>query len=427
MTKKRNSVVKFVASVALAMVMLIGAAVPVFAAGNPITAADADHPVAAAITKILKMPVGTTTPTATFSFDIVKKSFEDQTSGAGYTAMPAITGKTVSYTSADTAAADASGTISLPKEVNLFAGVTWPGVGKYAYTVTETQSVTPALGTGQNMVYSQAVYEVTALVAAHPTTGALYIDSIAAVIVTKDTPGGGNTGDKVDPTPGGSTNTLGNYSDLTFTNVFYRTPGGPTLTDDILRVSKVVAGVGSDQTKYFPFSVTVTAPAVIGATTYKAYVLDNTNANVTNNPLNTSATLGSDANGPCINFTSGTPLTVNLKHNQRLVFIELPVGTTFAVTEQSASGYKPSCVYTLDGVTTNAGAANFGDPLATSVSHVVETPKSSANFTNTYDAQPLTGISMDNLPFILMIILLAAGVAGYVVVRSRRSNAARNM
>jgi hypothetical protein len=43
-----------------------------------------------------------------------------------------------------------------------------------------------------------------------------------------------------------------------------------------------------------------------------------------------------------------------------------------------------------------------------------------AVFTNAYEDVSPTGIVMDNLPYLLLLLLAAAGLGGYVAARARR-------
>jgi hypothetical protein len=45
---------------------------------------------------------------------------------------------------------------------------------------------------------------------------------------------------------------------------------------------------------------------------------------------------------------------------------------------------------------------------------------SGATFANVYGMTPPTGIIMDNLPYLLLIVLAAAALTGYVVAKTRK-------
>ena len=399
------------------MMLLLGMATPAFAKGAPIIGTEAE-PAQAAATKMLVMPIGTTTPTATFTFDFAKKSMDESTAPAALAEMPAITSKSVSFTAADVGTT-VGGIKSVPKETaSIFVGVTWPHAGLYEYTVTErTDTFT---STSQNsMTFTDAVYDLKVYV--DNGTNGLYIYAIAAVIVVTDPFNeDDNVGDKVDPTPGGDPTIDGDFSKMVFTNNFLRNNGPET----VLAISKTITGTGADRSKYFPFSVTVTNPATVNdpAKTYKAFVVQGTTTlqTITANAPAGNIISGDDPRGPYIRFTTGVPLTVNLTDGQHLAFTDLPVGASFTATDQAAVDFTPSYRLTLNAVQGSVVAGAENSALSTGSHYITESYPDRADFNNTYKTIAVTGIFVDDLPYYAIIGVALLTLAGFVLFKSRR-------
>jgi len=189
----------------------------------------------------------------------------------------------------------------------------------------------------------------------------------------------------------------------------------------MLSISKTVAGDYGNRTRYFPFSVTLNkAQLVTGTPVYKAYVMEGT-AIVTSTD-NSSAVQPADTYGPYINVTAGTPLTINLKHGQKLAFIGMPVGTTYTVTEAAAIDYTPSASVVVNGAAPAAtnGTENTALTIGSPTAIILGANANSAAFTNTYKTVTPTGIALDSLPFIMIIVLAVGAFAAFIVVKSRR-------
>ena len=406
MNKKRNISIKAFLTLALTIAMCLGSMATAFAAGE-ITGTEA-APAQAAITKVLQMPEGTVTPASSFTFTVTSKSVNGNTGTP--TNMPVIGSQTINFSSTDTGSAT-SGIKSITKETpNIFAGVTWPHAGEYVYTIAETA------GSATDMTYSPATYEMTVYVkngVTNPTTP--YIYAIGTEIITADN-STQTVGTKVDPTP------LTGHG-LLFTNTYIETPTvvDPTLSD-ALSISKTVAGDYGDQTKYFPFTVTLNKPSLVASTpTYKVYVMEGTTV-VTPTSANYAGTISTDTYGSYITVTAGTPININLKHGQRLAFIGMHVGTTYSVTEAAATDYTPSASVVVNGgsaAVTN-GTVNTALSIGSPTAIILYANANSAAFTNTYKNVTPTGIALNNLPFIMIIVLALGAFAAFIVVKSRK-------
>ena len=423
MTTKKTPMFRLLMCAALAMALCFSAALPVFAAGSPIEGTESD-PAEAAITKRLVMPYGTATPNATFTFTITKVSFDDDDSAPAKASMPDLgVTKTVNISSADDATEDAAaGTKTINKESSyLLAGANWPHAGVYVYTVTEEAA--PVLDSfAEKMTYSSAEYTLTVYVDNKADGSGLYVRYIAAVVEVVDNPAHAK-GDKVDPRPGDKKVTPGGYSQMIFTNTYLKNNGGTDPGDAVFTLSKMVSGLASDQTKPFLFNVKVTGPTVAATTnTYKAYLFENGSVVGTIPASVTDAgNVKSDGTRDYIEFTTGAAINVNLKHNQKLSFIDLPVGSKFEVTEAATPDYRPSCdlLFSKQPTALTLNADKHGEPLATNSRFIGENENKAA-FTNAYKTVTPTGIIVDNLPYLVLIGAALAAFAGFAVFKARK-------
>jgi hypothetical protein len=114
-------------------------------------------------------------------------------------------------------------------------------------------------------------------------------------------------------------------------------------------------------------------------------------------------------------------MTVYLKHNERLSFIDLPTGAPFIVEESAVVDYTASYSLVVNGglpVEVDNGVGNKS--LSIPLSYLGEAENSVA-FDNAYKEVIITGISVDNLPYIVLIAIAALALVGYVVIRTRRN------
>ena len=421
--RKSNSVLRLIASFILAAALCLGMTATAFAADD-YSKGDEENPAEAAITKEFIMPVGTTTPEVTFKFEFEKKSFNDGSDELDLNYMPTIPSQTLEFDVTDTGTEE-DGVKTIIKETeNIIEGVVWPGVGVYEYTVKETKGIED-IGTGK-VTYSEAEYTILVYVDNKEDGSGVYVAAIAAKIAKNDASNeDSEEGEKVDPTPGGGPGSEYGHSYMIFTNKYLKNNGGidPT-TDSVLDISKTVAGMSSDQTKYFEFSVTVSNPETVNDTdkTYKAYVVDSKGNVVT--PLTSNAGTAvikqDDQGRDYMEFKTGDPVTVNLKHDQKLSFIDLPVGSSFTVTEKATEDYTASYLLTIDGEKGAVVPNDSPNKALTIDKTYIGEEANSADYTNTYKTVTPTGLAVDNLPFIVLIVLALAALFGYAAVKARR-------
>lgn len=368
----------------LAGTMVMGMGVTVAASPSEGTEKD---PAGVEIVKDLELAYGVTTPNETFTFDFAKVTSD----------APDIQDAKIAYTDKDTDEDAQPGELATIRKstANILEGVQFPHAGVFTYTVTENG--TDAEGYGMN--YSEAKYTMNVYVK-NGTGGKLFV---SAVEILKDTNDDGTSADGSktdDPTPG-----QGEGAGMLFTNEYTQKGGSGEGGDaDALSISKTVSGEYGDQTKDFTFSVTL----------YKSPTVHD------DKEVTYQGRIGSEAP---IDFTTNSPVTVQLHHGESLVFDDLPAGTTYTVTEQGTEGYRPYAVVTVDGTAESEINAAEGQNLSTGTK-VVGTDTNSAAFRNVYDeggSITPTGIIIDNLPFILLVVVAASGLSFYVVSRRRFS------
>ena len=323
MTRKNKKIFKLVTSVTIAMVMVLITAIPVFAAGNPITG----NPAQAAITKIFKMPVGTDTPEVTFTFDIIPIKVDGVNYPTGI--MPDdIDTAEIPFTIDDEGDIVGTGAsaykVIIKETASIFDDFDWPHAGEYVYKIKERQDNNKDTFE-EKLVSSQAEYEIHLFVRENAAKDGYYVYMIADYIVVTDPSSDGEVGDKIDPTPK-DPDVSGEYSEMMFTNTYIKNNGGtdPKDPDDtVFKLSKEVTGELGDTTMYFNFDVKLTKPALVtGEASYIAYVMDENNDVIETGIAGVNAPAANveqDATGrDYIRFDSGVNLRISLKHGQWL-------------------------------------------------------------------------------------------------------------
>lgn len=151
-----------------------------------------------------------------------------------------------------------------------------------------------------------------------------------------------------------------------------------TYSAGTLSITKTVTGNLGDKDKYFDFTVKLTG--VDGKTYGDSYAVSG----------------GSNAANPST-IKIGEETTFLLKHGDTISIENLPYGVTYTVTETAADGYTT----TKTGDTGTIGAAT-----------------QTAAFTNDKNKSDIDmGVSMDSLPYILMLVVVGAAV---VVIATRK-------
>ena len=373
-----NKMFKKVLAVVAAGAMTMGMAMPTFAA-------DPGKTTEAWITKTYNTEVG---KAETFSFTATQKTGDGLIGTTANVKMPKI-----SFTADQTGTNSQRGQITFPA---------YPEAGKYEYTVTETQTVDPAVVNGEHekMIMSLAEYTMDVYV----TDGATGTE-ISNIVVNKvkNNAGQPETG-KVDI---GNTDT----NSFNFTNTYVQEAGTgtdpttPTPTYNqfgSLNVSKKIVnanGTATTPDDEFAFTATFAFPT-------------GTDAN----------TLGGikDANGEAVTLVGDT-YTFHLKANGNMKFTGVPVGTTITVKESAAKNYKGSAEITINGTKlTPVAATSYNTELTAVTNQKLGQNQNTVDVTNTYNDVPVTGIIMNTLPYVLMIALCGVALIAFVGFKRRR-------
>lgn len=151
-----------------------------------------------------------------------------------------------------------------------------------------------------------------------------------------------------------------------------------------LSVTKEVTGNMGDQTKEFTVTVTFTAPTGKSVNEVISYVEDGVNKTIAANWANGTATA-----------------TIALKHNETVTFTNIPYDVTYTVEEED---------YTSDGY--DSATYTFVDK-----NKIIDSVSDTVTITNNKGTTVDTGITVDSLPY---IVLLAAALVGLVVFFGKR-------
>ena len=319
-------------------------------------------PTTAPIEKTLEMPVGTPVPAVTFTFNTTGVTRLNASGDPIAGSLPTIPDATITFATTDTTTASGT-TITVTRHIaNLLAGVTWTEPGHYVFHVSESATVGGVPANGDVDVDTR-VYEMHVIVSEDDG-----VFTVTGVYIW-------NT---VDPNRDLDDET-GKVEYMSFTNTYVQ-------TGDLI-VSKTVTGSLSSTTSDFPITVDFTDHSLVALVT-----LPGVTAHIRN----------SDGTGTETVVT--LPVTnVNLRHGQEIIFRNVPIGNTFVVTEDPGA-YVPSMDLTLagdditpapEGATTGTQTIGYGDNIVA--------------FTNTNEAAPITGVIMNNLPFIV-VALAAVGI-----------------
>lgn len=243
---------------------------------------------------------------------------------------------------------------------------TWPHAGEYVYTVAETQESMPNV-TYDTSSYTLRVYVING-------TNGLEIEKITAQGAT------------------------GKTDKILFTNTYAK-------NDATLTIEKNTTGTYADKTRKFDFEITFTKSPMSDQTTF-------------------TGTIGAQS----VEYTAGQTKTFKLADGEKLVFNNLPVGTTYMVKELAATdGYTPK-VTVVENKTTTVTNKTVQETEALDTlkengkNNLVGENENKVTFTNTYKDVAVTGIVMNNLPFILLVAVAIVAFVSLAVIKRRRTS-----
>lgn len=245
-----------------------------------------------------------------------------------------------------------------------YPAYTEPGI--YRYTIKENT------GTSQGVTYDTAEINVAILV---------YFDTDGSLKAQAGV-------EKADPDA---------EKEDTFTNIYEF--GGDEKGDGSLSVKKTVTGKLGDPDKYFTIKVSFTAE----------------NGKTVNSDIAVSG--GSETSNPTTVAApwSGTKdVTIKLKHDETIKFDKIPVGVTYTV-EEDASHIAAGSTQTIEELNGEEGyLVSYDAETGT----IAKGSQLLTTVTNDKDTSINTGISLDSLPYLLMLAAVAVGAV--VIFRRRR-------
>ena len=404
-------------------------------------AVDEDNPVQVAISKILRLPIGTTTPNATFIFDAKPISVDEIPFDEDEPNMPFLNvgNMQVTFTEADTEEPDADNIISITIETkDILENVIFENAGEYIYEIRERKDTNEGIDDNEPyefLSYSDGVYTLHVYVAntSDESNRDTYVYAVGVRITEPDNPETQVAGRKVDPTPGGNQSTY-YFSQLEFTNDYVKVnapvdPENPQpVTESTLNISKTVTGDLGSWNQFFKFNLhrlhipilVETPPAY-----YRAYIVDDLTNTVVVAPAifeNVAEALVEEVEGshPFIMVPSAGPMEFSLKHGQRLVFVDTPVGTSYSVTEAAVALYTASVSIRTNNIVVHTEANTESNTELTTGIRFVGELLNTADFTNNRTSVVPTGLNIVNLPFVGLIALPIIALLGFIVVKSRK-------
>ena len=247
--------------------------------------------------------------------------------------------------------------------------------GEYVYTVKEVA------GDNKNTTYDETEYTVHVYVINDGES--LKFDGI-----TVEKAGG----EKVDPT---KETEEAKTTGFNFKNTYKEDI--EDAENGVLTVTKSITGNYGDKTKTFPITVTLTLPSTADA--------------------EKDVELAKDSKGKLSD--DHLSVTADLADGESIVFSKLPAGTTFTVSETQATGYKSKItgyVATEDPALVEGNRTDVaGKGPITAAGNTV------AIENNREDVIP-TGVIINNLPYIVLVLVAVAGVA-YLSMKKKANNA----
>ena len=442
------------------------------------------NPAKATITKLLMIPKGADVPPVFFRFEATPISINDDTTkvdkmpflGDSGTAdsiknsifldMKKAGSTTVTVGDIQYVRAESRDILSLVS----YAGHSYKQEGIHKYKLIEDKNIyktsysssTITLNDNDEIIFSEAEY--TLLIYVKKDGSTYYPSSAVAIVDVPDYPGQ-QVGVKVDPTPDTSNNDTNDdydgdglndgaagHSKLVFTNkyvwIFGQTdPKNPDLSINDkynLRIYKNVIGSFASIVDKFKFTLSIKPHEYVGQTftdnnkiieykTYKGFIRKSTAGYATEQELidiykidpsfvGTYSKDGKDYGYITFKaddlYVAGEPRpTFFLAHNESIDFYDIHVGSIINITEIEPVDYVPS--YRLGGIAGPAVANPIGVTMTTPDYYL----RSSTNvqyIINTRNDVTPTGLDINNLPFVVMIVLALMGVTGFITYKSRR-------
>ena len=312
----------------------------------------------AGITKNLHIAEGITVPDTTFTFNIT------QTKGDTTTVASTVT---ATFSNTDTVNADL---VSKAVSTELADATKYPHAGVYTFTVSEGK------GNVAGMTYDTKSYTVNVYVV--NDGDGLKVDSITA-----------NDG-------------TAKVTDMSFDNTYVK--------DSSLTIEKKVTGTQADKTKHFNFTINMTKASTDTRASYTGTIVKGDKCK----EIHQNVVLTFDNNDKAT-------ANVELCDGDTITFDNIAVGTRYTVTEAGAEdGYTPSVAVVENGGTAvQTNAASDGEGIKAENKLIGENANSVV-FTNAYADTPVTGVIINNLPYVVLVAAAVCALVALVLINRRR-------
>lgn len=281
--------------------------------------------------------------------------------------------------------------------------------GEYVYTVKSTSTVTKAK-TNDVFTESKAEYKLNIFVA-QDTNGKLYIKGLS-IINTKTDAGADNTdGTKVNGNPGSTTGGIAsNFSGLKFVNEYVAKAGSvveptdptkPDPEDPSTYAFKVTNKVVNkkDQAGNFEYTMTVTKPeGITTADDSYVYFVD----------------------GAMKTGTYGAAVTFTLPADKNMMIRSCYAGSKVTVDQKGVANWTATAKTMFNGsADSNTLTAAVGKNLKVE-GKTLGQKENKVDYTNSYKDIAVTGIIVNNFPFIIMIAIAVVAFASIVAMNSKK-------
>lgn len=328
-------------------------------AGTAVMAEEAPVPTVgqAGITKNLHIAEGITVPDTKFTFNITQTDGDETT----------VTKTTTAAFNADTVTDDH---VSKAATTELADATKYPHAGVYKFTVSE------AKGDVAGMTYDTKSYTVNVYVVNDGDD--LKVDSITA-----------NDG-------------TAKVTDMSFDNTYVK--------DSSLTIKKEVTGTQADRTKHFNFTINMTKASTDTRDSYEGTIVKGDKCKKTHQ----NVVLTFDNNGKAT-------ANVELCDGDTITFDNIAAGTRYTVTEAGATdGYTPSVAVVEDGGTAEQINATSEADKITADNKLIGEKANSVVFTNAYADTPITGVIINNLPYVVLAAAAVCALVALVLINRRR-------
>jgi hypothetical protein len=345
------------------------------------------------LTKILQKLEGTTIPAnTTFTFTIAPRSFNGNIDDL--TMMPQVPNRTITFEPGDTGTT-ANGITTLSRTVDALEGIEFDRAGIYVYIVTE--SANSQTSPPHTMTYSTAEYDLRITVIFNEPENAHEVAFTEIILREADTqnPDLPPVDEKVD---GG----------MIFTNTLTQTTGDAT--NAALTLTKTVTGGFGDRAKLFNFTIALVQNPLAPLTLPISF-----------NVRNAAGAIDPTRSGTITALTP--PQSIQLRHGERFEIVTLPVGTGYTIIEAAAIDYRASATVITGGgspVNVTPPEQDANQELSTGVQLVASPSPNRADFTNTFEQIPATGLVIEQAPFVLLALFVLGISMSYLALKQRK-------